>query len=165
MVHPARESGYDIYGFSAEAFPGPADCPHMSPVTIHGLRASAAKILRRRLADADRLELIKARSDRWLKDNIDNPFRDWDADSPAFGKAARSLWKSALQEARELDGARLREQASAVVLALVNESNRLDGRHGGRIDTIRREAACDPILELGCPLQHADARGDAGAGR
>jgi len=54
----------------------------------------------------DRLELTKARSDRWLADNIDNPFCDWDADSPAFGKAAMKLWKSALQEARKLDASR-----------------------------------------------------------
>ena len=45
-------TGYDIYGFSAEDFPGLADCPHLSAVAIHGLRASDAKILRRRLADA-----------------------------------------------------------------------------------------------------------------
>ena len=141
-------TGYDIYGFSAEDFPGLADCPHLSAVAIHGLRASDAKILRRRLADVDRLELTKARSDRWLADNIDNPFRDWDADSPAFGKAAMKLWKSALQEARKLDGTPSRDQANAIVLALVDGLNRLDGRHGGMIDTLRREEACDAILDL-----------------
>jgi len=88
------------------------------------------------------------RSDRWLADNIDNPFRDWDADSPAFGRAAMKLWKSALQQARKLDGAPSRERASAVVLALVDGLNRLDGRTGGMIDTIRREEACGGILDL-----------------
>jgi len=141
-------SGYDIYGFSAQDFPGLADCPHLSAVAIHGLRASDAKILRRRLAGVDRLELTKARSDRWLTDNIDNPFRDWDADGPALGKAAMKLWQRALQEARKLDGAPSREQASAIVLALVEGLNRLDGRHGGMIDTIRRDEACDAILDL-----------------
>jgi hypothetical protein len=141
-------TGYDLYGFRPEDFPGLADCPHLSSVAIHGLRASDAKILRRRLADVDRLELTKARSDRWLADNIDNPFRDWDADSPAFGKAAMKLWKTALQQARKLDGAPSRERASAVVLALVDGLNRLDGRHGGMIDTIRREEACAAILDL-----------------
>jgi len=34
------------------------------------------------------------------------------------------------------------------VLALVDGLNRLDGRHGGMIDTIRREEACDAILDL-----------------
>jgi len=38
-----------------------------------------------------------------------------------------------------LDAAPSRERASAVVLALVDGLNRLDGRHGGMIDTIRRE--------------------------
>ncbi|HJZ34328.1 MAG TPA: hypothetical protein VKF35_24650 [Hyphomicrobiaceae bacterium] len=141
-------AGYDIYGFSAEDFPVLADCPHLSAVTIHGLRAGDAKILRRRLADVDRLELTKARSDRWLADNIDNPFRDWDGDGPAFGKAAMKLWKRALQEARALDGAPSREQASAIVLALVDGLNRLDGRYGATIDTLRREQACDAILDL-----------------
>ena len=141
-------TGYDIYGFSAEDFPGLADCPRLSVVTIHGLRASDAKILRRRLADVDRLELTKSRSDRWLTENIDNPFRDWDADGPAFGKAAMKLWKSALQQARELDGAPSREQASSIVLALVDGLNRLDGRHGATIDTMRREQACDAIRDL-----------------
>ena len=124
------------------------DCPHLSAVANHGLRASDAKVLRRRLADVDRLELTKARSDRWLTDNIDNPFRDWDADGPAFGKAAMKLWKRALQEARKVDGAPSREQASTIVLALVDGLNRLDGRHGVVIDTLRREQACDAILDL-----------------
>jgi len=141
-------TGYDIYGFSAEDFPGPTDCPHLSAVAIHGLRASDAKILRRRLADVDRLELTKSRSDKWLTDNIDNPFRDWDADSPAFGKAAMKLWKSALQEARKVEGPPSRERASSIVLALVDGLNHLDRRHGGVIDTLRREQACDAILEL-----------------
>jgi hypothetical protein len=141
-------TGYDIYGFTAEDFPGRADCPHLSAVVIHGLRASDAKILRRRLADVDRLELTKARSDRWLAENIDNPFRDWDADGPAFGKAAMKLWKGALQEACKLHDAPSREQASAVVLTLVDGLNRLDGRHGATIDTMRREQACDAIRDL-----------------
>src|SRR5262249_34550070 len=141
-------TGYDIYGFGAEDFPGLTDCPHLSAVAIDGLRASDGKVLRRRLTDVDRLELTKARSDRWLTDNIDNPFRDWDADGPAFGKAAMKLWRSALQEARKLDGAPSREQASSIVLALVDGLNRLDGRHGATIDTLRREEACDAILDL-----------------
>ena len=141
-------TGYDIYGFNAGGFPGLADCPHLSAIAIHGLRASDAKILRRRLAGVDRLKLTKARSDRWLTDNIDNPFRDWDADGPAFGKAAMKLWKSGLQEVRKLDGAPSREQASSIVLALVDGLNRLDGRHGATIDTLRREQACDAILDL-----------------
>jgi hypothetical protein len=58
------------------------------------------------------------------------------------------LWRCALQEARKLDGAPSREQASAIVLALIDGLNRLDGRHGGMIDTIRREEACDAILDL-----------------
>jgi hypothetical protein len=49
------------------------------------------------------------------------------------------LWKSALQQARKLDGVPSREQASAVVLELVDGLNRLDGRHGCTIDTLRRE--------------------------
>jgi len=43
---------------------------------------------------------------------------------------------------------RSREGASAVVLALVDGLNRLDGRHGGMFDTIRREEACGAILDL-----------------
>jgi hypothetical protein len=49
-----------------------------------------------------------------------------------------------LQEARKLEGALSREQASAIVLALVDGFNRLDGRYdGGVIDTFRREQARD----------------------
>jgi len=56
-----------------------------------------------------------------------------------------NLW---LQHARKLDGVPSRERASAVVLALVDGLNQLDGRYGGMIDTIRREEACDAILDL-----------------
>jgi hypothetical protein len=58
------------------------------------------------------------------------------------------LWKRALQEARKVDGAPSRERASTIVLALVDGLNRLDGRHGVVIDTLRREQTCDAILDL-----------------
>src|SRR5262249_56001292 len=115
---------------------GRSGCADLSGVGLQGLRASDAKVLRRRLADVDRLELTKSRSDRWLTNNIDNPFRDWDADSPAFGKAAMKLWKSALQEARKVEGPPSRERASSIVLALVDGLNHLDRRPGGGVDSL-----------------------------
>jgi hypothetical protein len=60
----------------------------------------------------------KTRSEKWLSDNIDNPFRDWDADGVSFTKAAMKAWKDALKQARAIEGAATPAQAAEIVLAL-----------------------------------------------
>jgi hypothetical protein len=145
-------TAYELYDFDAQAFPTPDDCPGLDWVSIHGLRADSAKQLKARLKPFPQvaLDLRKARGAKWLADNLDNPFRDWEQlVNPAFGAKAMKLWVQALNDARRLMAAGTPSEAGvkAVVKALVQGLNRLN-RHG-EIDTLLREEACDAIWQLG----------------
>lgn len=139
-------TAYDMYDFDASEFPTRADCPLLNSVEINGLRASDKQILARRLKDGPHLAFSKTRSEKWLTENIDNPFRDWDADGAAFGKAAMKAWNAALKRVRAIEGTASRAQAREVVLALTEALNKIDERCS--IDTLRREQACDAICVL-----------------
>lgn len=136
-------TAYELYDFAAPDFPGLAERPVWHEVEISGLRATAAKVLRQRLKGLPGLTLSKARSDKWLAENIDNPFRDWDADGAAFGKKAMKLWTTALRQAAAIGAPPSEAQAVEVARALVEGLNRLGG-----IDTLRREQACEAVQQL-----------------
>jgi hypothetical protein len=138
-----RFAGAEIYAIAAQEFP--VDCA-LHEVSIDGLRAADAKLLRQRLKHLPRAVFSKARSEKWLAENLDNPFRDWDADGLAFGKAAIKLWKQAIHATHTLDGASTPAQAKTIVLALVAGMNKLSKRY--EIDTLRREQACHAIRDL-----------------
>lgn len=139
-------TAYDMYDFDASEFPTMADCPLLQYVEINGLRASDKQILAARLKNGPHLAFSKTRSEKWLADNIDNPFRDWDADGVSFAKAAMKAWKDALKQARAIEGAADRAQAAEIVLALTKALNKLDNSQS--IDTLRREEACEAIQIL-----------------
>lgn len=139
-------TAYDMYDFDASEFPTRADCPLLHSVEINGLRASDKQTLAKRLKDGPHLAFSKTRSEKWLTENIDNPFRDWDADGAAFGKAAMKAWNAALKQARAIEGTASRAQAREAVLALTEVLNKIDERCS--IDTLRREQACDAICVL-----------------
>ncbi len=78
------------YDFDADSFPLPATWPHIESLSIEGLRKTAATVLQRRARKDPRLKLRKARTDAWLKANLDNPFRDW-AEHHSAGKAKAAI--------------------------------------------------------------------------
>jgi hypothetical protein len=139
-------TAYDMYGFDASEFPTLADCPLLQSVEINGLRAADKQTLATRLKNGPHLAFSKVRTEKWLADNIDNPFRDWDADGQSFAKAAMKAWKNALQQARAIEGAPSAAQATEIILSITGALNKLDSRHP--IDTLRREEACEAIQVL-----------------
>lgn len=135
--------GRELYRIDVQGFP--TDLP-MHSITIDGLRADDAKILRKRLKHIPHVAFSKTRSDKWIAEYFDNPFRNWDADGPAFGKAAMKLWQEAVHTAHAIDGMASIEKVRTTVLALVAGLNKLNKRYD--IDTLRREQACEAIAAL-----------------
>lgn len=71
-----------------------------------------------RLDDAYHLEFARIRSQKWLDQQRDNPFRNWDSRGPDVGRRGMSLWK----RVRKLDEAGEPREA---VRSLVRGLNRM----------------------------------------
>ena len=139
LKHLKCFNGSEIYGLDAHEFPATG----LYDVRIDGLRATDAKVLRQRLRDLPRAQFSKTRSDKWIAENFDNPFRSWESDGAAFGKAAMKLWKDGVKAAAAFGGKATASDARDLVKSLVLRLNKLDERHG--IDTLRREQACEAL--------------------
>jgi hypothetical protein len=124
----------------------------------HGRLARATHDARRR-APTSKPSCISLDAHAWLEANLANPFRDWDSDDPAFGKAACAGWKKAHTAATRLGTAASDREAQAILKAFVSTLNRLDSKFG--IDTVRREEAYEAFADLGRKLGVRDAAATA----
>jgi hypothetical protein len=138
--------GYELYDFDANAFPELSELPALDSVWIDGLRADSAKILRRRLKGLPELHLSRARGEKWLAANIDNPFRDWDVVNRAIAKGAAKLWSTAVAQALEVREKPSKEQGVAVVTSLVEGLNQLNVRY--EMTDAERDDAFDAVQNL-----------------
>lgn len=132
---------YDLYDVDAAAWPD--DWPHLDGAVIFGLRKSEAAKVKASLATVPDVTVRQVRSDAWIEDNLNNPFRDWDTDGATLAKKARAAWKKAKRAAAKADS---EEDAHAVLATLVEALNAIALRYD--LDTVRREEAHAAFLSL-----------------
>jgi hypothetical protein len=135
----------DAYTIDPEQVPRAAELPALTTVEIHGLRKSHAPILKARLAGLSRLELSGAKTDKWLAENVDNPFCDWIDEGAALGRAACKAYKQthsrlAKLALDDLDG------LHAELLGFIRAFNQLDETEG--LDTVHREQVYEVFHQL-----------------
>lgn len=141
------------YGLGADTLP---DLPALRHLVIDGVPRSVAAALKARYgATPVRVTVRGAKSDTWLRANIENPFRDWVDDDERGGTAACRAYATALRGIDQNPA-----DAERRLRTLVEALNRIDGRHG-LIDTLRREEAADAFFGLarraGVPNADAEA--------
>ncbi|MBX3232210.1 MAG: hypothetical protein KIT84_19150 [Labilithrix sp.] len=126
-------------------------------LTIRGLNKADAAALAKSQEGAGALAIRGAKSDAWIAENLGNPFRHWEDDEPAFGRAAMAAWKKANAAARKLGAKAAKPKAKVVLDDLVKALNRVDAKHA--IDTLRRDEAADAYFALarGMAVAAADA--------
>lgn len=112
--------------------------PTVEYLSLRWLRRSDAVALKNKLAGVRHHRILGTRTDAWIADNADNPFRGWVDDSAALGRAAKKAWKTAR--------AATRMKPERVLENLLAELNRLDDRYD--LETHHREQAWDAFLAL-----------------
>jgi hypothetical protein len=142
LAHLREFEGLDLYHFDADAFPALPSNPKLDKVTIDGLRAEDAEVLRRRLKDVPLVTFRRMRSAAWLAANADNPFAEWGHVDAKAAKTAAKLWKKALGQARKAGPKPSAEQAKTIL------TNFLRGLSALPIDTIMGEEACEAAHDL-----------------
>lgn len=137
----------------------PVEWPALEEATLHGLRRADADAIKAALDAVPHVRVTGARTDAWIAANLDNPFREWEEDDLALGRAACAAWKKAKTKAVALGASASAADAEAVLAELVRALNRLDGRHG--LDTVRREEAGEAFSALASSMGVDDARAEA----
>ncbi|WP_338865083.1 gliding motility protein [Myxococcus stipitatus] len=131
----------DMFGISAEEFPGPEVLPQLGRLWLTSipadLAASVKKAYKAMAREGLDLSVRQPRKAEWLAENLDNPFRTWDGVeniTPAQAKKAAALYRqarsAALEAASEHTGSPsdLMSALTPIVTAYTQGFNKLDAR-------------------------------------
>ncbi|MEZ6124198.1 MAG: hypothetical protein R3C49_13630 [Planctomycetaceae bacterium] len=142
---------FECYDLNVPDFPGAAQMPNLQTVYIDGIRAADAKLRAETLRGIEDLTICGRRTDQWIANNLDNPFRHWDEDSGAStGKKVMNAWKTAMTEIGKLPARGSKTKGKAVLNSFVEVFNKLDQRSG--LTTDQREQIRDAFFGLAAKL-------------
>ncbi|MFD0716917.1 hypothetical protein [Paenibacillus sp. GCM10027626] len=109
LTHLRMFTTMDMFGFTGEQFPQPAQLPELQTLWMTSLPEDAAKAVKQAYKQAAKqgldLSIRQPRKPEWLADNLDNPFRSWDGRegiTAAQAKKAAALYKQIRGQLREL---------------------------------------------------------------
>lgn len=120
-------------------FPSLDSVEHLS---LRWLRRTDAVALKKKLRGVRHHVILGTRTDEWITENLDNPFRDWGDDNNALGRGAVKAWKTA--------NVSKRGKPEQVLQTFIDDLNRLDARHD--LETQHLEQAADAFLDLATRL-------------
>ncbi|HEX6684062.1 MAG TPA: hypothetical protein VF062_14760 [Candidatus Limnocylindrales bacterium] len=132
----------DGYGVGADQIP---DLPNLSYLEAFGLTRSSANEMKKRYHHTG-VEVIVhgAKSDQWIRANLENPFRNWVDDHEKGGAAACKAYAKAL---RAIESSPDRQLARETLKTLTGTLNKIDAKYE-LIDTLRREEAWEAFAVL-----------------
>ncbi|GIF63393.1 hypothetical protein Ais01nite_14280 [Asanoa ishikariensis] len=130
----------DAYGLDPAALP---ELSSLRGLSTHGTRHTIAQALEARFeGEPVELSITGAKSEAWLADYLDNPFRDWVEESEPFARAACEAY---LEAVRSIES--VAPDAERVLRDFVARLNAIDEEHE-LIDTFYREQAGDAFDAL-----------------
>lgn len=146
---------YELYALDAAHWP--ATWPALDAIELHGVERTDAATLKKALKGIGTVEIHRARSAKWVEENLGNPLRGWEDDNRAFGRAAGAAWKKAKVASAKAGAKTKKADAKAILDAFVKTLNRLGEKQ--LIDTLRREQAGDAYFGIarGMGVSDADA--------
>jgi hypothetical protein len=132
----------NAYDVDAATLPAREKLRALERVEIDGVRAANAAAMRARFDGVARFSMRGVRSEKWLRENLDNPFREWSDEYGArVGAAAAKAWKTASRAIEALGARATAPKIEAMLRAFVAAFNALDAKPG--LDTIQVEQVSD----------------------
>lgn len=146
---------YELYALDVAHWP--ATWPALDGVGIHGVEQTDAATLKKALKGIGSVEIHRARTAKWVEENLGNPLRGWEDDNRAFGRAAGAAWKKAKVASAKAGAKTKKADAKAILDTFVKTLNRLGKKQ--LIDTLRRDEAGDAYFGVarGMGVSDADA--------
>jgi hypothetical protein len=149
----------EMFGYGAAEFPTRTQWPLLESLWLTSFPADCAKIAKNEFGDCRGLSLTQPRSQAWLDDNVDNPFRSWDGRdgiAAKHAKAAAIAYRKASAAIRKLAQPAAEAELTPILEAFIAAMNRIDDKHS--IDTIEREEIAEIYFGL---LEKAGLASDA----
>ncbi|MBE9914974.1 hypothetical protein G8C92_13100 [Paenibacillus donghaensis] len=156
-------STFDLFGFTGEQFPEPDQFPQLTWLWLTSLPADTAKAVKEKykkeIGKGLDLSITKPRKPEWLRENLLNPFRDWDGRehiTAANAKKAADVYKKTIAAIHSVvkqtqggaaDIERLKQELRSIVLNYTEAFNKMDQRTGF-IETVEREEIYMVLADL-----------------
>ena len=130
----------DLFGFSAEDMKVLERIPGLGGLDLYSIPKEAGMAVKKAWkGKLDYLEAKRLRSDDWLKENLENPFRDWDGSEFVPAAAYKKTIQQYKKTKKQLEQVSTREEAVAAVKEYGLSFNRLNRQYDQLIETDERE--------------------------
>ena len=130
----------DSFGFSAEDMKVLERISELRSVDLYSVPKEAGMTVRKTWkGKLDYLEVKRLRSDDWLKENLENPFRDWDGSEFVPAAAYKKTIQQYKKTKKQLEQVSTKEEAVAAAKEYGLRFNRLNRQYDQFIETDERE--------------------------
>lgn len=130
----------DLFGFSAEDMKVLERIPELRGLDLYSIPKEAGTTVRKTWkGKLDYLEVKRLRSDDWLRENLENPFRDWDGSEFVPTAAYKKTIQQYKKTKKQLEQVSTKEEAVAAAKEYGLSFNRLNRQYDQFIETDERE--------------------------
>lgn len=131
---------FDLFGFSAEDMKILERISELRSLDLYSIPKEAGMAVKKTWkGKLDYLEVKRLRSDDWLKENLENPFRSWDGSEFVPAAAYKKTMQQYKKTKKQLEQAGTKEEAVAAAKEYGLSFNRLNKQYDQFIETDERE--------------------------
>ena len=125
----------DLYDF--DSFVKKTEMPNLRSISLWSVPKVVADKVKKEFKGIDELEIKQARTDEWIKANLDNPLRNWDGREGTKPSVAKKAMKAYTDAYKKLSGNKNKDEAVTTLQNFIAIFNEIDKKH--HIDTLERE--------------------------
>ncbi|AVM49093.1 hypothetical protein [Capnocytophaga sp. oral taxon 878] len=125
----------DLYDF--DSFVKKTEMPNLRSISLWSVPKVVADKVKKEFKGIDELDIKQARTDEWIKANLDNPLRNWDGREGTKPSVAKKTMKAYTDAYKKLSGNKNKDEAVTTLQNFIAIFNEIDKKH--HIDTLERE--------------------------
>ena len=135
----------NLYDF--DSFVKKTEMPNLNSITLWSVPKVVADKVKKEFKGIDELDIKQARTDEWIKANLDNPLRNWDGREGTKPSVAKKAMKAYTDAYKKLSANKDKDEALKTLENFIAIFNEIDKKH--HIDTLEREEIWDAFNMLG----------------
>ena len=125
----------DLYDF--DSFVKKTEMPNLRSISLWSVPKVVTDKVKKEFKGIDELDIKQARTDEWIKANLDNPLRNWDGREGTKPSVAKKAMKAYTDAYKKLSGNKNKDEAVTTLQNFIAIFNEIDKKH--HIDTLERE--------------------------
>lgn len=135
----------DLYDF--DSFVKKTEMPNLRSISLWSVPKIVADKVKKEFKGIDEMDIKQARTDEWIKANLDNPLRNWDGREGTKPSVAKKAMKAYTDAYKKLSANKDKDEALKTLENFIAIFNEIDEKH--HIDTLEREEIWDAFNMLG----------------